>query len=126
VTLYSSSEAVSPLFLLCFLAYLWFLKNLGSIYSYCQRETIQTNKNHIFFCIKCELFETTLSQLNKERKTHNRRRGEYPFGGSVAMPLWLFDAILVGLVGLVVSGVVLRLCHLCNSMKNKLHNEERT
>uniref|UniRef100_A0A0V0GR68 Putative ovule protein n=1 Tax=Solanum chacoense TaxID=4108 RepID=A0A0V0GR68_SOLCH len=26
-----SSAAVSPFFLLCFLAYLWFLKNLGSI-----------------------------------------------------------------------------------------------
>ena len=36
----------------------------------------------------------------------------HPFGGSVAVPLWLFDAILVGLVGLVVSGVVLRLSHL--------------
>jgi len=55
-------------------------------------------------------------QISRERKSQNSERREYPFGGSVAMPLWLFDAILVGLVGLVVSGVVLRLCHLCNSM----------
>ena len=61
---------------------------------------------------------------SSENKNKNKRRVEYPFGGSVAMPLWLFDAILVGLVGLVVSGVVLRLCHLCNSMHKMLRNEE--
>jgi hypothetical protein len=38
----------------------------------------------------------------------------HPFGGSVAVLAWLLDAILVGLEGLVVSGVILRLCHLCD------------
>jgi len=41
------------------------------------------------------------------------------------MPLWLFDAILVGLVGLVVGGVVLRLCHLCNSMNTKSYTRKK-
>lgn len=36
---YSSSVAVSPLLLLCFLAYLWFLKNLGSIYAQHQQDS---------------------------------------------------------------------------------------
>ena len=37
---------------------------------------------------------------SSENKNKNKRRVEYPFGGSVAMPLWLFDAILMGLVRL--------------------------
>ena len=39
---------------------------------------------------------------------------KYPFGGSVAVLLRFLDAVLVGLVGLVVSCVVLRLRHLCD------------
>ena len=39
----------------------------------------------------------------------------YPFGGSVAVPLRLLDAVPVGLSGLVVGGVILRLGHLCKS-----------
>lgn len=39
------------------------------------------------------------------------------------MPLWLFDAILVGFVRLVVSGVILRLRHRCNSKRKELNTE---
>ena len=38
--------------------------------------------------------------------------GVHPFGGGVSVPPRFLDAILVSLVGLVVSGMVLRLCHL--------------
>ena len=41
---------------------------------------------------------------------------KYPFGGSVAVLLRLLDAILVGLVGLVVSCVVLRLGHFLSTI----------
>ena len=36
-------------------------------------------------------------------KTENGKNTYYPLGGSVAVLLWLHDAILVGLVGLVMS-----------------------
>lgn len=35
----------------------------------------------------------------------------YPSSGGLPMPLWLLYAVLMGLVRLVVSSVVLRLCH---------------
>ena len=38
------------------------------------------------------------------------------------MPLGFLDAVFVGLVGLIVRCVILRLCHLCN----KIEQNERT
>lgn len=59
---------------------------------------------------------------SSENKNKNKRKVEYPFGGSVAMPLGFLDAVFVGLVGLIVRCVILRLCHLCN----KIEQNERT
>ena len=43
-----------------------------------------------------------------------REGSTYPFGGSIFGLLHLLDAIPVGLVGLIVGGVVLRLRHSCS------------
>lgn len=60
---------------------------------------------------------------SSENKNKNKRRVEYPFGGSVAMPLGFLDAVFVGLVGLIVCCVILRLCHLCNQVAQKLKDD---
>jgi len=46
-----------------------------------------------------------------------QKLGIHPFGGSVAMPLGFLDAVFVGLVGLIVCCVILRLCHLKAKVK---------
>ena len=46
-----------------------------------------------------------------------QKLGIHPFGGSVAMPLGFLDAVFVGLVGLIVRCVILRLCHLEGKVK---------
>lgn len=93
--IYSSSLAASPLFLLCFLAYLWFLKNFGSIYT-----TITKISRQNMHTKKCTVSSQSENQLK-----------EYPFGGGVTMAFGLLDAILVGLVWLVVCCVILRFRH---------------
>lgn len=46
--------------------------------------------------------------------------GIHPLGGSVAVPLRLFDAIPVGLAGLVVSCVILGLGHVEKRVRPRL------
>lgn len=56
----------------------------------------------------------------------NDDKATYPFGGSVPLLPGLLDAILVSLVGLVVSRVVLRLRHLSPGNNPKLQSPKKS
>lgn len=67
----------------------------------------------------CNVETGTLTRRNEDKAT-------YPFGGSVPLLPGLLDAILVSLVGLVVSRVVLRLRHLSPGNNPKLQSPKKS
>jgi hypothetical protein len=88
---------------------------MGTIYNLSHKEFYKNIPFQLMFAPSDFVSNYRYLQATRNNEVRSEDPAEkestYPFGGGLAVALWLLDAVLVRLVRLVVRRVVLRLSH---------------